>query len=84
MDLWKEIYKEAYYIKLHSSRKIRDGSRVQFWEDVWCSEEPFSELFPPLYVLAGIGSKGASVKDVWRPVGEQGGWDLHFERHFND
>ena len=51
-------------------------------EDVWCSKEPFSVLFPMLYTLASY--KEAKVKEVWRLVGEQGGWDLRFERHFND
>ena len=45
-------------------------------------EEPFSVLFLMLYTLSG--SKGASVKEVWRPIRELGGWDLQFERHFND
>ena len=39
-------------------------------------------IFPTLYILAG--SKGASMKEVWKPTGEQGGWDLLFEKHFND
>ena len=39
-------------------------------------------LFPMLYTM--FGSKRASVKEVWRPVRERGGWDLRFERHFND
>ena len=82
VGLWKEIYKKTYSIKLHNNLLIGDGSRVKFWEDAWCSEEPLIVLFPMLYVLTG--SKGASVKEVWRPAGEQGGWDILFERHFND
>ena len=39
-------------------------------------------LFPMLYTM--FGSKRASVKEVWRLVGELGGWDLRFERQFND
>ena len=39
-------------------------------------------LFPMLYTMSN--SKRASVKEVWRPVGDLGGWDLRFERHFND
>ena len=38
-------------------------------------------FFPMLYTLSG--SKVANVKEVWRLVGELGGWDLRFERHFN-
>ena len=39
-------------------------------------------LFLMLYTMSG--SKRASVKEVWWPIGELGGWDLRFERHFND
>ena len=39
-------------------------------------------FFPILYTL--FGSKVANVKEVWRLVGELRGWDLWFERHFND
>ena len=82
VGLWKEIYKESFSIKQHNNLILGDGSIIKFWENVWCSEEPFSMLFPMLYTMSG--SKRASVKEVWRPVGELGGWDLQFERHFND
>ena len=62
MGLWKEIYKESFSIKQHNNLIIGDGSRIKFWEDAWCREEPFSVLFLMLYTLSG--SKGASVKEV--------------------
>ena len=34
-------------------------------------------LFPMLYTMSV--PKRASVKEVWRPVGELGGWDLWFK-----
>ena len=37
-------------------------------------------LYPILYVLAG--TKGASVKEEWMPLEEEGGWNLRFERPF--
>ena len=82
MGLWKEIYKESFSIKQHSNLILGDGSIIKFWEEAWCSEEPFSMLFPMLFTMSG--SKRASMKEVWRPVGELRGWDLRFERHFND
>lgn len=72
MGLLKEIYNEAYSAKQHSNLLIGDDSRVKFWVDAWCSEEPFSELFPMLYAQAR--SKQASVKETWRPEGKQGEW----------
>ena len=82
MGLWEEIYKESFSIKQHNNLILGDGSIIKFWEDAQCSEEPFSMLFPMLYTMSG--SKRASVKEVWRPVGELGGWDLWFEKHLID
>ena len=82
MGLWKEIYKESFSIKQHNNLILGDGSIIKFWEDAWCNEEPFSMLFPMLYTMSG--SKRASVKEVWRPIEDLRGWDLRFERHFND
>ena len=74
----KKFFKEGPHLKLNSSLVLGDGSGIKFWEDSWCSEEPLCELFPLLYILAG--SKGASVKEAWLPIGEEGEWNLRFER----
>ena len=71
VGLWKEIYKESFYIKQHNNLILGDGSRIKFWEDAWCSEEPFRMLFPILYTMSS--SKRVSVNEVWRLVGELGG-----------
>ena len=42
---------------------LGDGSRISFWEDCWCEEGAFCEIFPTLYRLAE--TKGESVADVW-------------------
>ena len=70
MGLWKEIYKESFSIKQYNNLILGDGSRIKFWEDAWCNEELFSMFFPMLYTL--FGSKRASVKEVWRPIGQLG------------
>ena len=31
-----------------------DGSRVLFWQDVWCGELPFKILFPALFNIAWV------------------------------
>ena len=50
---------------------IGDGSWVKFWKDACCSGEPLCVLFPYLYAV--VGSKGASVKEVWMASGAEGG-----------
>ena len=76
----KKFIKKAYSIKLHHSLMIGDGGKVNFWEDTWCNKEPFSELFHILYVLPG--SKGASAKEAWRPVGKEGGVGSSIQKTF--
>lgn len=46
VSLWKDINKEASHFTLNNSLVIGDGSRVKFWEDVCCREEPFVRCFP--------------------------------------
>ncbi|MGV7343296.1 hypothetical protein PJI17_31870, partial [Mycobacterium kansasii] len=39
------------------------GSRVRFWEDVWCSDLPLSQVFPNLALL--VPSKDIQVVDYF-------------------
>ena len=58
----KEIIKEALQLKLDCVFLVEDGSRVRFWEDKWCREDPLCVRSPALYTLAN--SNGARVKEV--------------------
>ena len=49
-----------------------EGTRSMMWLII---VHKILVLWPKLK-FSYTGSKGASVKKVWRPVGEQGGWDL--------
>lgn len=31
---------------------VGNGSRVKFWEDIWCGERPLRQDFPDVYELA--------------------------------
>ena len=46
------------------------GSKVKFWEDVWCGEDPFCEKFPTLCAMTD--SKRAKIKEVWESSREEG------------
>ena len=82
VGLWKEICKEALFLRNHCSVKIGDGSKVRFWEDWWCGEAPLCSSFPSLYRLAN--SKGAKVAEFWVASGSGEGWNFSFGRHFQD
>jgi hypothetical protein len=38
-----------------------DGFKISFWEEVWCENSSFKEVFPGLYSLAS--NKEASIAD---------------------
>ena len=47
MDPRKDISKEIVLMKLNYVFTLGNGSKVKFWEDIWCGENPFVILFQP-------------------------------------
>ena len=82
VGLWKDISNATKKLKLECYFDIRDGSRVKFWEDLWCGERPLRVMFPSLYALAE--SKTAMVAEVWDTTRGEGTWNPRFMRSFND
>ena len=52
VGLWKFI--RSGWVKFSKFLKfeVGDGTRIQFWDDVWCCEEPLKDMFPDLYRIA--------------------------------
>jgi len=50
--LWKNIRKGWSLFSSHTRLVLGDGSRIRFWDDVWCGEMPLKEAFPGLYDIA--------------------------------
>ena len=48
---------------------------MKFWKDIWCSEEPLSEMFPNLFAL--IEAKEATIAYLWEQR-EGGSLELPF------
>ena len=65
---------------LHFS--LKDGRRLSFWKDPWCSEEVFSLSFPLLFSLAA--HKDVRVVEMWDGSRVGGGWFPTFLRALND
>ena len=53
VSLWKDISNAARKLRHDCYFVIGDGSRVKFWDDLWCGERPLRVMFPSLYALAG-------------------------------
>jgi len=62
--------------------QVRNGSRVLFWQDVWCGEISLKSQFPDLVRM--VRFKEATVDQMFSRNGEHLHWDLSFFRSPND
>ena len=59
-----------------------DGTRVKFWDDVWCRDRPLKEAFPNLYNMSW--TRDVSVSEVMCFANGRVSWDIQFRRFVND
>jgi hypothetical protein len=60
----------------------RDGSKIRFWDDVWCGQLPLKEAFPVLYGIAC--EKDAFVAAHLDFSSGSLQWDVSFSRAAHD
>ena len=46
----------------HTKLDLGNGSKIRFWEDMWCGEVTHKDAFPSLYNIASV--KDASITDI--------------------
>ena len=61
---------------------VGDGTRVKFWDDVWCRDRPLKEAFLDLYNISR--SRDASVSKVMCCANGRISWDVQFHCLVND
>ena len=55
-----------------------DGTRIKFWEDVWCRDYSLKEAFPELYSISQ--AREFFVSEVMHFSNGRLHWDIQFRR----
>jgi hypothetical protein len=58
------------------------GSRICFWDDIWCGDRALKEAFPGLFTIARF--KEASITDNAEHSNGTIQWNIQFSRLFHD
>ncbi|KAF5445889.1 hypothetical protein F2P56_031564, partial [Juglans regia] len=58
------------------------GSRIKFWEDIWCGSEALNEAFPAVFLVAR--NQEASIEDLMILSGDHVQWNVTFSRAAQD
>jgi hypothetical protein len=82
VGLWKFI--RSGWVKFSKFLKfeVGNGTRIQFWDDIWCCAEPLKAMFPDLYRIACVPE--ATVADHMQVRGGAVTWEVHFIRMAHD
>uniref|UniRef100_A0A2N9G796 Reverse transcriptase zinc-binding domain-containing protein n=1 Tax=Fagus sylvatica TaxID=28930 RepID=A0A2N9G796_FAGSY len=54
VGLWKYIHNGWDNFSRLLKFEVGDGSRIRFWDDVWCMDGTLKDAFPDLYRLAHV------------------------------
>jgi hypothetical protein len=82
VGLWKNIRKGWSSFVSFTRFKLGNGSKIRFWDDVWCGELALKEAFPILYGLSG--DRDACVADHMDFSSGSLQWDVSFLRAAHD
>ena len=82
MSLWKFIRRgwDSFFPLL--SFKVGDGSRVCFWQDVWCGVSSLKEAFPVLFFISE--NRDSFVAELISFRHGSLHWELKFSRNIQD
>ncbi|XP_059650347.1 uncharacterized protein LOC132296126 [Cornus florida] len=79
---WKFIRKGWDAFSPNVRFRVRDGSRVRFWEDLWCGNQPLCRTFPRLFSIAA--DRHATVANCYQLDNSRITWNVLFRRSFQD
>jgi hypothetical protein len=82
MGLWKCICMGWQIFKSRIRFDSGDGTKIRFWEDVWCGDRPLKVAFPGLFIIASF--KEASIADNVERSNGVIQWNIQFKRLIHD
>ena len=82
VSLWKFIRAGWNTFSNYISYMVGDGSRIKFWHDPWCGDQPLKLSFPELHSLARYPE--ATVAESMQFQGSSIHWDIVFIRAVKD
>jgi hypothetical protein len=82
VGLWKYICMGWQNFRRFFKYDPGEGSKIRFWEDVWCGDRTLREEFPSLYSIASL--KDASIADNMEYSSESIQWNVQFSRLIQD
>ena len=80
--LWKYIKRAWSFFLSHTRFDSGDGSKIRFWDDVWCGETSLKGAFPILYNIANV--KDATVATNMDLSSRTFQWNIIFIRLIHD
>jgi hypothetical protein len=80
--VWKHIRWGWDVFSRYIRYEVGDGSRIHFWHDVWCGDQPLKEAFPEVFSIAHC--KEAWVGDNMMSSNGVIQWNVSFVRSVQD
>jgi hypothetical protein len=82
VGLWKFICMGWQNFQRHFRFDPGIGSKISFWEDIWCGESSLKDMFPGLFSIARF--KEASIADNVERSNGAVQWNIVFSRLVHD
>ena len=76
VGFWKDILKEASWVKEDWKFRIGNGSEVRFWTDYWCGPSTLNHSYPTLFEV--VINKLETMAEAWDHAIGSSGWKLNF------
>jgi hypothetical protein len=82
VGLWKFICMGWQNFRRFCKFDVGEGSKIRFWDDIWCGERALKEEFPSLFSIARF--KEASIANNMEPSNISIQWNIQFTRLLHD